>query len=306
MTFENLSLLIPALREKFGNGENVMEAAANLLSENSNIPEVIDFAYDLQAGSYTKLALANPQTVLERAVLRESVVRKLVERIDKPHVLEAGSGESTTLVALANLLVDLNCQFKGFDTSFSRVKFGKEWCQSNLNQHISVDHVVADMGKIPLVDNAMDLVYTNSALEPNGGRESELISELVRVSRQWIVLFEPIYENSNSEMQAWMDRHKYVRNLVDTVSQFAAIREVGILEESHLIPNPRGFIVAEKVNQVSRGLSGPTEWVDPIFRQDLSAFSGGPVNKNVGLSYPVLEGTPILKKQYAIFSNAIT
>jgi len=307
MTERDFKKLIPTLLHAFERGENVMEIAGGLLGEEVNSSEVIDFAYDLQAGSYTKLALANPATVEERAGLRESVIRPLIANIDEPTICEAGSGESTTLVALANRLADLGVCFFGFDTSFSRVHFGRTWGLTNLKNGIRTSVAVAEMGSIPLADDSIDLVYTNSALEPNRGRESELISELVRVSRKWIVLFEPIYETADLDMKLWMDRHKYVRNLVETTEQFASVTDWGLLEESHLIPRPRSYIVAKKRDAPQEGLSRSiaSKWVDPVFKEQLFPVSGGLVNKKFGISYPVLEGIPILKNKYGIYSQAL-
>ena len=247
MVDSDLYQLIPRLLHSFERGENVMEVAGRLLGQDVNSPEVIDFAYDLQAGSYTKLALANPSIFEERADLRSSLIRPLLEDVERPSICEAGSGESTTLVALANRLSNLGGRFFGFDTIFSRVHCGRKWGREKFEDEISASLAVAEMGSIPLADNSMDLIYTNSALEPNRGRESELISELVRVSRDWIVLFEPIYETADPEMQLWMDRHKYIRDLVETTKQFASVIDWGVLEESHLIPRPRSYIIAKKL-----------------------------------------------------------
>ncbi len=310
VTNKDFHSIQPLLRELFERGENVMEAAAKILGEDANRSELIDFAYDLQAGSYTALAIQNPQVVEERAKLREDVIRPILSSgyfSDRPVVCEAGSGESTTLVALAHKIRDLRPSFLGFDISYSRVHVGRRWGEENLETTELPQLAVADIGTIPLQDNSVDLVYTNSALEPNLGREDELISELVRVSRKWIVLFEPIYELANPEMQAWMSRHKYVRDLASTTSKYADVLDYGLLAEAHLISRPRGFIVAKKIKAENESLPAPTaSWVCPISKHQLTEVAGALVNKTLGVAYPVVDGIPILKKQFTIFAKALT
>lgn len=81
-----------------------------------------------------------------------------------------------------------------------------------------------------------------------------------------------------------------------------------MLEEAHIVPNPRGFIIAEKSSEILKGVesSSRRSWVDPMFKQQLHAVEGGVVNKSMGITYPLLQGVPILKKQFGIFSNALT
>jgi len=299
--------LIPELSDVFKRGDNVMEAAADAIGTGVNRPDVIDFAYDLQAGSYTALAVANPQLLEERAALRANLILPLLGDISSPPtILDAGSGESTMLVALAKHLAQLDPRFYGIDLSFSRVRVGRQWAENHLPLLQEPRLAVADMASIPLATNAVDLVYTNSALEPNSGREGELISELVRVSRDWIVLFEPLYELADPVMRAWMDRHKFVRNLISTTSKYATVVHYGLLDEGHLYPRPRGFIVARKADNGSTRPRHPVPaWTDPVSQGPLVEVAGGLFSSDLGVAYPVLDQVPILKRQFGIFAQAL-
>lgn len=307
MSSSDLRDLIPDLLAVFSRGENVMEAAAEAMGASVNRAEVIDFAYDLQAGSYTAAAAADPKLVQDRAALRANIILPLLEGgSSRPTILDAGSGESTILVALAQELAKLDPRFYGIDLSFSRVQIGRKWASDNLPLRPGPELAVADMASIPLATNSVDLVYTNSALEPNSGREDELISELVRVSRDWIVLFEPIYELADPVMRAWMERHKFVRNLISITSKHASVLHSGLLDEGHLNPRPRGFIVARKKESSSSVTVGdqPT-WRDPVSGELLVPVVGGLFNPSLGIAYPVLDEIPILKRQFAIFAQAL-
>lgn len=284
-----------------------MEAAAEAMGASVNRPEVIDFAYDLQAGSYTAAAAADPKLVQDRAALRANIILPLLEGApSRPTILDAGSGESTILVALAKELAALDPRFYGIDLSFSRVRMGRQWAADNLPLLQAPELAVADMASIPLATNSVDLVYTNSALEPNSGREDELISELVRVSRDWIVLFEPLYELANPVMRAWMERHKFVRDLISITGKYASVVHSGLLDEGHLNPRPRGFIVARKKESISSVTVGDElTWRDPVSGELLVPVVGGLLNPNLGIAYPVLDQIPILKRQFAIFAQAL-
>lgn len=307
MSPKDIYSLIPDLLDVFARGDNVMEAAAEAMGVSVNRPQVIDFAYDLQAGSYTALAIANPELVKERASLRANLILPLLEGLSsRPTILEAGSGESTTLIALKKNLAVVNPMFYGIDLSFSRVRVGREWAARNFPLDQGPELAVADMGSIPLATNSVDLVYTNSALEPNFGREDELIAELVRVSRGWIVLFEPLYELAGPDMKAWMERHKYVRNLASTVQNYADVLHYGLLDEGHLILRPRGFIVAQKSKNSSSGpIGAKPRWTDPVSEGPLVEVPGGLLNQSLGIAYPLLDQIPILKRQFGIFAQAL-
>jgi ubiquinone/menaquinone biosynthesis C-methylase UbiE len=73
---------------------------------------------------------------------------------------------------------------------------------------------VADMAKLPLVDRSVDGVFASHALEPNHGRESELLAELLRVARRKLLLFEPSWEYANQATRSRMKKHGYVRDFL--------------------------------------------------------------------------------------------
>ena len=87
------------------------------------------------------------------------------------------------------------------------------------DQAESLSLFVADMALLPLADSSVDVVFTSHALEPNHGREEQLLKELLRVARRHLLLFEPSWENADQAVRDRMVQHGYVRDLLCTSSQ---------------------------------------------------------------------------------------
>ena len=59
----SLSELIKGMRSEYANGNNVMQYAKNRINSDLNELEVIQIAYDLQAGSYIDFAKSHQSLV---------------------------------------------------------------------------------------------------------------------------------------------------------------------------------------------------------------------------------------------------
>ena len=65
---------------------------------------------------------------------------------------------------------------------------------------------VGDLFNAPIEDSSFDVVYTSHSLEPNGGFERKALIELHRITRKYLVLFEPIYELGSSKSKVFMEK----------------------------------------------------------------------------------------------------
>jgi histidinol-phosphate/aromatic aminotransferase/cobyric acid decarboxylase-like protein len=102
----------------------------------------------------------------------------------------------------------------------------------------------AELAAIPLSDNSVDVVTTNHAIEPNGGREVEILFELLRIAKRKIVLFEPCYEIATDEGKARMRQHGYVRDLRGHLEELGAkVESLTPLKTVHNPLNPTACIV---------------------------------------------------------------
>jgi hypothetical protein len=186
----NKLALTRKLRELYARGENLAAYLRSLEGATSNTVEDVMLSYDFQAGSYVAAHEKNPGYLEGYTRAMAEVLRKLGSFRT---VLEVGVGEATTLSLLAEKLPP-EIEWLGFDISWSRVKVGQRFIQKRGVPRGPCRLFCADLFHIPLADHCVDLVYTSHALEPNGGRESEAIQELLRVATRWVVLLEPAYD----------------------------------------------------------------------------------------------------------------
>lgn len=141
--------------------------------------------------------------------------RKLAEVISRvePQVtslLDAGCGEGTTLEAVLSQVERPIEKVLAFDIVPARVLFAQRYL---MNRGYEVDVFAGRMTDIPLDDNSIDVVMTYHAVEPNGGHAREVIRELKRVAKHWLIMVEPCYELADEEGKARMKRLGYATEL---------------------------------------------------------------------------------------------
>ena len=133
---------------------------------------------------------------------------------------------------------------------------GRGFYRDNVSPSLfrNTDIFAADISAIPLPDDSVDVVTTTHALEPNHGRAKEPLSELLWVSRQRLILFEPSYELSADEQREHVEHRGYMR-LVDPVSNMKLLRD-----DSCDFP-------------VSRGVAYPVIRGIPVLRKSAQALA---------------------------------
>lgn len=295
----NLSDLIKEMRSEYANGNNVMQYAKNLTNSEFNNLEVIQIAYDLQAGSYIDFAKSD---VARSARWCEQAANILSPMVDSDStILEVGCGEATTLQGVLNNLVKAPKHAFGFDISWSRCSYARSWLAEN---KVHADVFVADLFQIPLEDSSVDIVYTSHSLEPNGGNESAALKELIRIAKRAVVLIEPIYELADLKAQERMNEHGYVRNLKNYAETLnVTVAEHKLLDFRMNPLNPSGVIVLEKEKIKVERMPGLV-WRCPLTHARLERFNDCFYSKEAGIAYPILGGIPVLIKGRAIVASA--
>lgn len=223
----------------FREGKNVTATLREHLGTDRNTPETIEIAYDLQAGSYVRSAEEN-------LAFMKAYAQQLADILD-PHLepgdtlLDAGAGELTTLTHLILALKTRPSRVYASDISDRRLEFGREYA----SQHgVAAETFRAELAAIPLPDNSVDIVTTNHAIEPNGGREADILAELIRVARRKLVLFEPAYEFATDEGKSRMRQHGYVRDLPGHLARLGAdVEQLTPLTTVYNPLNPTACIV---------------------------------------------------------------
>jgi hypothetical protein len=292
--------MIGRMRSAFASGGNAMSAARSLLGSDINNPVATLVAYDLQAGSYIRLARENPYLTRRWGEQIAELLRPFAE--DELSLLEVGSGEATTLAAVVQTLSETAVTALGCDCSWSRIAQGQTWLAE---QRVTATTFVGDLFRIPLADDSIDIVYTSHSLEPNGGREIEAIRECMRVARTAVILVEPLYELADASAQARMREHGYVSGLHEAARSCGAdVQDYRLLPLAKNPLNPPGVLALAKKEPRPK-LKAP-QWQCPLTGAVLDAAGDVFIARQMGVVYPVLRGVPLLRTEHAVVAGQIT
>ena len=300
---EELGRIILGMRAAYAKGDNAMAwARAHSTGAGNSVVSTL-VAYDLQAGSYVANARGNPEYINKWCAQLAGLLQPYVEAGDS--VLEVGVGEATTLTGVIKAVNCKNIAAFGLDVSWSRIEVAKEWAEEN---SVISNLFVGDIFHIPMADNSIDVVYTSHSLEPNGGREEAVISELLRVARKAVVLVEPIYELAPENARKRMAEHGYVRNLKSTAEKLGAtVVDHRLLDVCSNPLNPSGVVLMVKSVSPSRrgvGTAG-VSWQCPLTGVALADQGDIFYAEQVGIAYPVMRGIPLLMAEHAIIASKL-
>ncbi len=286
------------LSQLFESGRNVMDWLKEQEHAGTNTPTAILYSYDIQAGSYTTLA-ARPDIAALKARFAARVAPHIA-RFSPRSILDAGCGEATTLAPLLDAVGEKRpVDVLGFDISLSRLLFARE----NLPGK-GAKLFTAELGRIPLPADAVDVVVTCHALEPNGGQEEALLAELLRVARLGLVLVEPSYERATPSGRARMERLGYVRGLPASLRRLGVVPVVDEPLGVDINPeNPAALIVIEKAGAGPRGEGAA--FASPISLKPLVRRTDCLFCEEDGHAFPIIDGIPCLTRDSAILVSKL-
>jgi hypothetical protein len=161
----------------------------------------------------------------------------------------------------------------------------------------------------PFGENAIDVVFTSHTIEPNGGKEKEAIQALYKITKKYLVLFEPFYEAASDKNKERMKRNGYVTGLKVTIAELGyKIVKYGLLDFSSdgLVPeksrNPTGVIVIEKDLENS-DIERPS-YSCPYTQMPLTLCNDNYyLSKESLLSFPIIGNIPCLNPDNAILTT---
>lgn len=294
-------LYINDLRQAYARNENITK----LLSQYGSLErqEIIEIAYDIQSGSYTKNALANPEQLQRYAHEIHDLCKEFIFEHDL--ILDCGAGELTTLSAVSQHLPEFT-RLLACDISLSRLHVGRSFAERVMRDDLAstLELFVADMGRMPLADSSVDVVFTSHALEPNHGREEILIRELLRISRRHLILFEPSWENSTESVRARMEEHGYVRELPRHIEE-AGGRLISVKPLPHpLSPmNPTYCYIVEKSDKNVHQNNSVISFKCPKSGFSLQKRSNFWWSVEGGWAYPEIEKISCLRAKHGILMS---
>ncbi|WP_412775778.1 class I SAM-dependent methyltransferase [Thalassospira lucentensis] len=290
-------------KEVYKNGENITQYLRNKFNETENTSEIIEIAYDLQAGSYISAVQNNLHKAQLYANELGSILNQHIESGDT--LLDVGAGELTTLTFVLNTLDVELTNVLAFDISWSRLKKGNEFYLQNKKLNINVDTFVADIKEIPLHEKCVDVVTSSHALEPNGKNLSQLLNELFRVAKRKLVLFEPSYELNSNEGKKRMNSLGYIKGVEDEVTKLGGkVTDIIPITNAGNPLNPTAcYVIEPPLSNSSIELDYPVFCV-PGTNYKLNVSDYFLVSEDTGLLFPVLEEIPILRSKAAILATA--
>lgn len=285
--------------EIFSRGENVTEYFKKLELTNEQRRAVIEFAYDLQSGSYTE-SLMTSADALDLKVKWGKQIADVISECGAASFVEAGVGEASTLKFILDN-VGQDVQGAGFDLSISRLTYARRYLEDHAGR---TPLFTGDLADIPLVDNAFDAILSNHSIESNGGMEREILSEMMRVTRRFLILVEPDYEKADTRQRDRMDRLGYIRDLPGHLTALGA----KILEYRRweLNPNPTNaasLIVAEKPASDNWNEPVGAIYASPFGKQALEERDGYYFSSEDNVALPVIAGFPCLLPHNAIIAS---
>ena len=257
-----------------------------------NSEDAILHSYDLQAGSYIKALSEQPS----HKILKEQIgvkLGKILRELEVHCVCEAGVGEATTLY---HVLTEIKLKETfAFDISMSRLLYAKKYLSQN-DHHVNL--FCAELSKIPLPDDSVECMYTYHTLESNGGNEKTLLSELLRVTKKYLILIEPDYDLFTKEQQLRMSQYGYIKHL----RQHLADMNVKVMrhEPWELDSNPLNKASIIIVEKNSKQAFEPLIFCSPISLHPLMKVAEGFFCKEDGFLFPEVKNIPVLLRKAAI------
>ena len=288
---------LKGIKQSYEENKNILALLRRVTGKDTNDQVAIQLSYDLQAGSYVE-AMKSPDYADFKSRSSKEMA-SIFSELSPSSILEAGVGEASCLAGVIRACSDFkNISFSGFDLSWSRCLYARNYIFEALGIEIPI--FVGGLESIPMQTSSIDLVYTAHAIEPNYGREREILRELYRVAQRYVVLFEPAYEFTTDEIRARMNEHGYCRGLADIAIGEGWRVLWHRLAEVRLESNPTAVLVIEKSKErvPAKDAPGCPRCYGPLVHAHGHYFCTGE-----GLLYPAIRGIPCLLPGHAIIAN---
>lgn len=289
------------LAARFRRGDNITALLKEAAGTSENSEEIIETAYDLQAGSYIA-ALEDPAMRQHKNEYGAAIAKHLRALGPATSLLEPGVGEATTLAFVLDALGASPLHVHGFDLSWSRVAAAHAWLEERGLPDVQLS--VASLLQMPFADDSFDVVYTSHTVEPNGGAEREALSELYRVTSRYLVLLEPSWSLAPPDGRRRMERLGYVRDLeVHAAAMGMDVVHHGAFEHVVNPLNPTAITIIAK--NPSAGAATPQyrcpRFGDPVEDRGDHLYSPGSLR-----AYPKIGGLPCLRPELGVLASALS
>lgn len=304
MNNESILRSIKIAKDAFKNGENVLKQLKKEFNLEFNEEEFIELSYDLQAGSYIK----NLSMDLTKHNLYFKEISEILEKYitNDDILLDAGTGEMTTLTSILNLISLKPKSILCFDISLSRVLYGLDYYQSTaISTEIELIPFVAKLTNIPLPSKSVDFIISNHSLEPNSKNIKSILKEFERICRKKILLFEPSNPDSNKEINDRFIENGYITDLISMLKELnLKVDRMVKIENPINIMNPTYFYEIS-LPDTKDAYNSVGIFTVPGSDFYLSDFKDYFFSKDLGIAFPKINGIPILRMDKSIISTIL-
>ncbi|MCK9162401.1 MAG: class I SAM-dependent methyltransferase [Arcobacteraceae bacterium] len=291
---------IKELKNEYLKGNNITEIMRQERSIEHNTAEIIEVAYELQTGSYQKKWAQKELATFYNDFTKE-IADTILKMCTPSSIMEAGIGEATTFVKVLKYLNLDNLKAFGFDISWSRVLFAKQLIEKEKLQNVKL--CTGNLYDIPFLNDSIDLVYTNHSIEPNGGGEELILKELLRITKKYLILFEPDYENADEESKKRMDSLGYAKGLKKILHNLGCnIIYQGKFKNSINDKNPTQIIVVKKdfIENENKDFFACPRYKTRLIKDKKENLYFSDEALSI---YPIVKGIPCLRKENAVLTT---
>ena len=303
---------IQSAKAAYAKGENVTQLLREQKNVECNTPEIIEVAYDLQAGTYIK----HVETHWDDTIAYATEFAEILDSYVHPEksVLDIGSGELTTLSLVVNKLGIVPMHVFAFDISWSRIYKGLSFARKHMgNACDRLVPFVAEISEIPLRSKSISITTSSHSLEPNGGNLPSLLAELFRVTVDKVILFEPCYEITSNLGRLRMDKLGYIKGIDVEVERLGGkVDKKIIIKNTKNISDPLNptvcFVITPPASRI--GVSEAYGTLNQIFSvpgtdipiEKTETFY---YSKDSGLCFPIFKSIPVLMSKSAVLASAL-
>ena len=286
------------LMRVYRQNQNVSEHIRKKEGSNFNSTENILHSYDLQAGSY--IDALNDEKHLQFKVGHSTHLAEIINNYEFKSILDVGVGEATIMPFFLKKLANKAAKILAFDISLSRVLYARKLVNQVTDRTIKL--FTARIDAIPLPNASVDLVFTSHALEPNHGQELKLLSELLRVTRNQLIMVEPTYELGNRKTRRRIEKLCYIRDLPDHLDKLGY--KVDRHEKWPWIDHPANEAALIIVSKQSCPPINPN-FISPMSRLPMQKRDGYFYCPGDGYAFPIVEGVPCLVPENGILVSKL-
>lgn len=290
---------VELIKRLYQSGVNISEWVRNDEGSSDSSLTAILYSYDAQAGSYID-ALKHANVASLKIQMGEKLA-SILDDLAPQTLLDAGVGEATTLAPVVQAMRRRPPSIWGVDLSLSRLLFARQ----HLSRHgiAGVQLFTGSLDNLPMSTGSMDVVLTVHAVEPNRGREKQILSELLRVTRRYLVMIEPSVELGNDATQARIERQRYVTGIPDVLKELGA--NIVRYERWGLDVNPSNE-AALIVVQVSESKPAVQHiLISPVSGRPLQRLRDCWYCRDDGHAFPIVQDIPCLDAGNAILASRL-